>query len=76
MPDAAMPTTTSLLEILWLTKSFHPRSKSSSANSTAFLIALSPPAINPITTSWETPKVGGHSEASSIPSLPEVPAPK
>jgi len=45
----------------------------SSANSYAFLIAASPPAINPTTTPKSTPKVGGHSEASTIPNLPDVP---
>ena len=55
---------------IWLNK------KSNYTNSTAFLMALSPPAIKPITRSCDTPKVGGHSEASSIPSLPLVPAPK
>ena len=34
-----------------------------------------PPAIRPTTTSGDTPKVGGHSTASSTPSLPLVPAP-
>ena len=48
---------------------------SSSAFSIDFLKALSPPAINPITLSGFVPNVGGHSDASSTPSLPLVPAP-
>ena len=32
-------------------------------------------AIKPITKSYDTPNVGGHSEASTIPNLPLVPAP-
>ena len=71
-----MPTTTSLFETSYFFKSSHPSSLLSSANSTAFLIAESPPAIKPITKSWETPNVGGHSDASRIPNLPDVPAPK
>jgi hypothetical protein len=47
----------------------------SSAFSTALRMALSPPAIIPFTKSNGTPKVGGHSEASTIPNRPEVPAP-
>ena len=47
----------------------------SSAFSTAFRNALSPPAIRPIIQSSETPNVGGHSEASRTPNLPLVPAP-
>ena len=35
---------------------------SSSANSTAFLMAVSPPAIMPITIPCATPNVGGISE--------------
>ena len=34
------------------------------------------PAIRPITISSGTPKVGGHTDASRIPRLPHVPAPK
>ena len=56
-------------------KSCQACSVSSSAFSTALLIATSRPAINPITMSNGTPNVGGHSEASKIPNLPEVPAP-
>jgi hypothetical protein len=38
-------------------------------------MAVSPPAIIPTTKSKGTPKVvAGHSEASTIPNLPEVPA--
>lgn len=36
-------------------------------------MAASPPAINPTTTPKSTPNVGGHSEASTIPNLPDVP---
>ena len=75
VPDAAIPITESLLVILYFFKSCHPWDKLSSANSCDFLMALSPPAIKPITKSSETPKVGGHSEASKIPYLPLVPAP-
>ena len=41
----------------------------------ALKTALLPPAIKPTILFGEVPKVGGHSAASSIPSLPLVPAP-
>ena len=75
VPDAAIPITISFLVILFDLRSFQPWSLLSSANSTAFLIALSPPAIIPITVSGGTPKVGGHSLASTTPRRPLVPAP-
>ena len=76
MPDAAIPTTTSFSEILCCCKSIQPWVIESSAFSTAFLIAMSPPAIKPTTNSCGTPNVGGHSEASKTPNRPLVPAPK
>ena len=48
---------------------------SSSVVSVARLSAASPPAMMPCTISGGTLKVGGHSEASSTPSRPLVPAP-
>ena len=75
MPDAAIPITTSLSDMLCFCKSNQPCVLESSANSTASLIAISPPAIIATIRSLETPKVGGHSEASTTPNLPEVPAP-
>ena len=38
-------------------------------------MALSPPAIIPLTRFESTPNVGGHSDASTTPSLPLVPDP-
>ena len=49
--------------------------RSASAPSTALVNACSPPAMRPTTIPGSTPKVGGHSEASSTPNLPLVPAP-
>lgn len=76
MPEAAIPMTISLFVILYSFKSNQPCVLESSAFSTAFLMAVSPPAISPRTNSCEIPKVGGHSEASKIPNRPLVPAPK
>ena len=59
LPLAAIPKTTSAVETLCDTKSFHPCSTSSSANSTAFLMAESPPAIKPMTFPCSRPNVGG-----------------
>ena len=61
--------------ILYFFKSNQDLFRSSSAPSIEFLIALSPPAIIPIITLLSTPNVGGHSDASTIPSLPGVPEP-
>ena len=58
--DAAIPMTESF-SLMKFRKSFHPPFGSSSANSTAFLIAVSPPTIMP-TTSPCSAKVGGHSK--------------
>ena len=52
-----------------------PIAGSSSVVSVARLRAASPPAMMPCTNSGGTLKVGGHSEASSTPSRPLVPAP-
>ena len=49
VPDAEIPTTKSLELTLKLSKSFQPWFLSSSAFSILFRIALSPPAITPIT---------------------------
>ena len=51
VPDAAMPITTSLSDTWCACKSNQPCVLESSANSTAFLMAISPPAIIPITSS-------------------------
>ena len=75
VPEAAIPITESFWLILYFFKSYQPWVKLSSANSWDFLIALSTPAKMPITRLSETPKVGGHSDASKIPNLPLVPAP-
>ena len=75
VPEAAIPTTKSFLFMLCFCKSFHPFNSSSSAFSILFLIALSPPAIIPFTRLLLTPKVGGHSDASTTPNLPLVPDP-
>jgi len=47
VPDAAMPITMSFSEILYFWSDNQPSSLESSANSTAFLMAVSPPAIRP-----------------------------
>ena len=75
LPDAAIPTSVSNSFTSYTNKSCQACSISSSAFSTAFLMAPSPPAINPTTISKGTPKVGGHSEASTTPKRPLVPAP-
>ena len=56
-------------------RSSFPKSKESSAPSTAFRKAEGPPAINPMNCSGDAEKVGGHSAASHTPKRPEVPAP-
>ena len=56
-------------------RSFHPWRVSSSANSIASRIAESPPAMIATITPCDTPKVGGISDASTIPRRPLVPAP-
>jgi hypothetical protein len=48
----------------------------SSANSTGYRMARSPPAMRPMTRPCSTPYVGGHSYASTIPNRPLVPAPR
>ena len=70
-----MPIIVSSFVILYSRRSIHACSLSSSANSTAFLIAASPPAIIPTIIPCSIPNVGGHSLASTIPILPLVPAP-
>ena len=73
-PEAEIPITKSFLFTLCLAKSDHAVDVESSANSWEILIALSPPAIIPIILS-PIPKVGRHSDASTIPNLPLVPEP-
>jgi hypothetical protein len=51
--------------ILCSCKSFQPE-RHCPPFSTAFRIAMSPPAMIPFTKSKGTPKVGGHSDASTI----------
>ena len=57
-------------------RSRRPKSGLSSAPSMDLRSAVSPPAIRPTTMSGDTPKVGGHSEASRTPKRPLVPAPR
>ena len=61
LPLAANPIQISSLQKFLLIKSSLPKSSESSAPSTAFMKALSPPAINPINSLGEALKVGGHS---------------
>ncbi|MPM06652.1 hypothetical protein SDC9_52954 [bioreactor metagenome] len=75
LPLAATPINTSLELNFSFIKSLTPLFSSSSIPSTAFLRAMSPPAIRPLTNSGFVLNVGGHSEASNTPSLPLVPAP-
>src|SRR5690348_11275577 len=75
VPDAAMPTTKSPLRTPRAARSRRACSRSSSAPSCALVSAGVPPAMIPCTISGSVPKVGGHSEASSTPSRPDVPAP-
>ena len=75
VPLAAMPTTTSFSLIRRSSMAAMPALRSSSAPSMDFTSAGSPPAMIPCTISGGEPKVGGHSEASSTPSRPLVPAP-
>ena len=75
VPLAAMPTTTSVAPTRRSSTAAMPASRSSSAPSTDLTSAGSPPAMIPCTISGSVPKVGGHSEASSTPSRPLVPAP-
>ena len=74
-PHAAMPTSTSsgLKPRSWSAAA--PSAGWSSAPSIAVTSASRPPAMMPCTCSGSVPKVGGHSEASSTPSRPLVPAP-
>jgi hypothetical protein len=74
-PDVAMPTTRSRPVTPSAARSAAPRSGWSSAPSTARVKRVGPPAIRPTTIARGVPKVGGHSEASSTPRRPEVPAP-
>ena len=73
-PEALMPTSVSDGVGLKASRSFQPRSASSSAPSTAVRMAVSPPAIIPMNFPL-TPYVGRISDASTIPRRPEVPAP-
>ena len=75
LPEAAIPQTTSngLSSIFF--KSSTAISLESSAPSIAVVNASLPPAIRPWTRVGSTPYVGGHSDASSTPKRPDVPAP-
>ena len=75
VPLAAIPTTTSRLVTAAVSIAAAPALTSSSAPSALFTSAPYPPAITPVTIVGGTPKVGGHSVASSTPSRPDVPAP-
>lgn len=74
-PLEATPTTVSSGPIPAASTSAAPASSSSSAPSQGETIALRPPAMIAKTCSGGVEKVGGHSEASSTPSRPGVPAP-
>ena len=74
-PDAEIPTTVSCSLTSAASMAAIPASKSSSAPSIARVSARSPPAMMPKTISGVTPNVGRHSDASSTPSRPDVPAP-
>ena len=50
-------------------------SEISSSDSELLISASDPPAIMPWTISGDEQNVGGHSEASSTPNLPDVPVP-
>jgi len=75
VPDAAMPTTKSPARTPRASRSIRAASSLSSAPSCALVSAGVPPAMIPCTISGGVPNVGGHSEASSTPSRPDVPAP-
>ncbi len=74
-PQAEIPTTTSRGLSLLRSSARAPASASSSAPSTARRSDRAPPAMIPWTMDGRVPYVGGHSEASSTPSRPLVPAP-
>ncbi len=74
-PLAEIPTTESSGPASCSRMAAAPASASSSAPSTDRVSAGTPPAMMPRTTSGSVPKVGGHSEASSTASRPDVPAP-
>ncbi len=75
VPEAETPTTRSRGPIRAALTARAPAGASSSAPSTARRSARAPPATRATTRDGSTPKVGGHSAASSAPSRPEVPAP-
>ena len=75
VPDAAMPITKSPLRTPCAGEILAAPSTRSSAPSCERVSAASPPAMMPCTISGSVPNVGGHSDASSTPSRPEVPAP-
>lgn len=75
-PDAAMPMRQSFSpSSSFIFKSLTAASASSSAPSMADRSATSPPAINPTNCSGGAEYVGGISDASRTPNLPDVPAP-
>ncbi len=74
-PEAETPTTVSSGVSFSASRSRRASSFESSAPSTEVTMAAGPPAISPTTWSGSVLKVGGHSEASSTPSRPAVPAP-
>ena len=75
VPLAAIPTTTSRGVTAAVSMAAAPALTSSSAPSMERTSALGPPAMIPTTVSGGVPNVGGHSDASSTPRRPEVPAP-
>ena len=74
-PLEAMPITVSSGPMPAASMAAAPASASSSAPSTGFTIAPGPPAMIANTSSGGVLNVGGHSEASSTPMRPGVPAP-
>ncbi len=74
-PEAETPTTLSRSVSFSAARSAADSSALSSAPSIGVTSASGPPAMRPMTWSRAALKVGGHSLASSTPSLPAVPAP-
>ena len=74
-PAALMPTTQSAAARFAALTSRSPNAALSSSGSPARYSASTPPAITPRIVPSGTPNVGHASDASSTPSLPDVPAP-
>ncbi len=74
-PEAETPTTVSSEVRVSASRSAWARSRESSAPSMDVTSASGPPAIRPTTWEGSVLNVGGHSDASSTPRRPAVPAP-